>query len=67
MEKAAEMDLEHKKAYIDEKITLADYLYAQASNIRFIPYLDEEDIAASELVDAQISQADSNFDSFEEH
>lgn len=43
---------------------LYDYLYAQASNIRFIPYLDEEDIAASELVDAQISQADSNFDSF---
>ena len=56
--------IEHKKAYIDGKITLANYLYAQASNIRFIPYLDEEDIAASELVDAQISQADSNFDSF---
>ena len=63
-ERAAEMDLDHKNAYIAGKISLTDYLYAQASNIRFIPYLDEEDVALSELSDGLIAEAGVSLESF---
>ena len=35
-------DLDHKNAFINNKITLADYPYAQAANIDYIEYVDAD-------------------------
>ena len=35
-----QLDLDNKHAYQNNLISLKDYLYAQASNIDYIPYLD---------------------------
>ena len=58
---AAKADLDNKTAYLANEISLADYLYAQASNIVFIPYLDQETLDENALIDAQLNlNLDSN-------
>ena len=42
--------MDHKNAFVNNKITIADYLYAQAANIDYIEYVD----ADAELEDATI-------------
>ena len=39
------MDLANKKAYIDQEISLQDYLYAQSANIEYYEFPDVDDDA----------------------
>jgi hypothetical protein len=58
---AAKADLDNKTAYLANEISLDDYLYAQASNVVFIPYLDQETLDENALIDAQLNlNLDSN-------
>ena len=50
------IDHDYKQAYLNQEITLTDYVYAQAANIAYIPYLDPDEIEfnlAQEMVQDQ--------------
>ena len=53
-------DLDHKNAFLAKEITLAEYLYAQAANIQFIEYLEDDSveiIVAPQLQDMSIDES----------